>query len=285
MRDHGKWWPWEVVALCGICCVLLGLNGTLLILNNPEAKPTSDWGIQSAGDMPRSKAGEFICSLTSDPVMSTQQESEIIEFLQEYDADSWAGWTIADLASILGESIPVQLERYELEALGVSLDVPIEGMNISAGNRYTRIKQALEPWDLAMELRGGQLVITSLDGAECRPMVRVYDVGPLVEYSRSNINGFAELVNAIEQSIEPDSWLNAGGTQAITPLSTPGRNLMVVAATTDTQLQIASFLDVLNATSEKTFGFYSKSSRSEPLAAPPQPSSFMGGMGCSVGFF
>ncbi|MFN3190146.1 MAG: hypothetical protein ACE361_06445 [Aureliella sp.] len=142
------------------------------------------------------------------------------------------------LAKYLGKQcgIRVYINTSELDMLGVDPETPI-----SFSGAEVPIESALDlilaPLDLSYRVREIGLEITTKDACQHDPVNRVYDMGWVI----SNTNDIDSLLNIIQQTVDPDSWLASGGTSTILPL-TPG---LVVSAPDSTHRKIERLLGQL----------------------------------------
>lgn len=245
------------VAVCSGCGVLLGCFATVAFSAEPIVDDKRAFLLDAFRTVPTSKPGEPLGSVSVDPLTSPTQEAAIQAYLARYDSSSWYGQTIERLAATLNESVPTYLNRLELDALGVDpaqpLAMDIDSLpNTSIG---ARLAIALEALDLTYIIRRGCLEITSRDGADSDPVSRVYDVSPLVRsWNRSSVASsqhgqtkYHDLIYTIEQHIDPDNWLAAGGRSSISPYESGTRGFLVVSAPTSTHLKVHALLSTLNA--------------------------------------
>lgn len=120
----------------------------------------------------------------------------------------------------------------ELDLLGVDIDTPIT-MSIEKGSAADLLALILDPLDLAYSTRSIGLEITTKDAVDADPVVAYYDLAWVIDRS----DDAKAVLDAIEQTIHPDSWISNGGTST---LQCVGR-VLVVAAPDSTQSHIESF--------------------------------------------
>ncbi len=84
-------------------------------------------------------------------------------------------------------------------------------------------KLLLEEFDLTWAIRDDVLLITSKEKADEILVTQVYRVGDLLDGSRARLK-IIELIDAIVETVQPDSWDDNGGPGSIIPL---GRALLV----------------------------------------------------------
>lgn len=100
----------------------------------------------------------------------------------------------------------IVIDRLGLTEEGMSVDVPItfRGRHISAG---AALKLLLEQFNLGWTIENGALRVTSLLECDRELAVRIYPVADLVD---ALANG-DELIDMIEDTIDPFSWSKIGG--------------------------------------------------------------------------
>lgn len=200
-----------------------------------------------------SKPGGPIASVPSDPYMTAEQEARIIAALQVHDDTDWDGISLKDLKALLKNRLPVRLNRTEIGVVGIEVDAALEnGSEVAAGPLGARLNSLLAESGLSFSIRANRLEISSTEDIDSLTNIRVYDVTPLVLRMRGGkrVFDFESLTNLIQMAIDPDSWLQAGGTNVISSFiaGEPGaeRSLLVVTAPSSTQLQLQPLLDRLN---------------------------------------
>lgn len=119
------------------------------------------------------------------------------------------------------------------DLLGVDPETPIwaTGPVTSVRGFLSRI---LDPLDLTYKVRENSIEITSKDDADADPAIRFYDLS----YVLPNASNADQVMNAMQQSIDPDSWLAAGGTSTSVFVG----SMMVVSAPDSTHEKIELLL-------------------------------------------
>ncbi|MEM7477376.1 MAG: hypothetical protein AAF483_20520 [Planctomycetota bacterium] len=121
----------------------------------------------------------------------------------------------------------------ELDLLGIDVDTPIT-INLPEASVETTLNLILEPLELTYKFTEACVLITSKDAAESEPSLRYYDMGWVVDDS-SMVDS---LLNCIQQTIAPDTWLQNGGVNTILPVN----NVLVVSAPDSVHLKIEGLL-------------------------------------------
>jgi hypothetical protein len=141
---------------------------------------------------------------------------------------------IEDLVLELNEiGIPARIDREGLGTAGidesVELDVP------ATGNIADSLAEAFRERNLTFTFFNNYLVITTKEEADSHLLTVVYDVTGVAKYSEA-------LLDAIQTSIEPDSWEENGGVGTIERLTANGRTLMPISATYLMHREVEKFL-------------------------------------------
>jgi hypothetical protein len=158
-----------------------------------------------------------------------------------------------------------ELNLVELDLMGIAPDTPVTIQGSSSIRELLR--RTLEPHVLTYRVTESTIEITSEDAAHRQPSLRCYDLA----YILPNASHTDSLVNTIQQSIDPDYWLSAGGTASITVVG----SMMVVSAADTTHQQLEILLINLSRMNPKN---------AEQTPNPPAAST-MGGMVESGGMF
>ncbi len=220
------------VLVCVSCCILLGG----LLFGLAYASQVRD---NRTSQTLRSQAGVRLATMCVDSEMTTEQETQILQLLMQHDASSWEGFTIRDLVRHLNATTPTYCEAQELSIMGIAMDSKIPS-DIPPGPLLSRLRLALQPLELAYQVRSGLVSIETRDSAFARPVIRIYDISPL-----GNMDHFAMLRNNITTHIDPDNWLTAGGESSLTIQETNSQILLTVSAPTETQLAVEAYLELL----------------------------------------
>ncbi len=209
-----------------------------------------------------SKPSGAIASIPSDPYMTAEQEARIIAALQVHDDTDWDGISLTELRRLLKNRLPVWINRHEISIVGMDMNDVLENSgDVVAGSLGDRLAclftETQLDTQLSFAIRANRLEISTLEGLDSLPNIRIYDVTPLVLRIRSGkrVFDFETLSKLIQSTIAPDSWLSAGGCNVISDfiVGEPGaeRSLIVVSAPTSVQLQLQPLLDRLNIASPK----------------------------------
>lgn len=113
--------------------------------------------------------------------------------------------------------LTILFDAVELANAGVDLDAPIQvSGEMSVREFLRRAFKSLGPADggLAYTVHESSIEITSQSAANEDPAIRYYDLA----YVLPNDSHLNSVIAAIQQTIAPDSWLQAGGTHSISPV-------------------------------------------------------------------
>lgn len=200
-----------------------------------------------------SKIGGPIASIPSDPYMTAEQEARILAALHTHDDTDWDGISIIELKRVLKNRLPIWINRTELGIVGTDVNAALETSgDVVAGPLGDRLKCLFNDMQVGFAIRANRLEISSLEDLDSLSNTRIYDVTPLVLRTRAGkrVFDFEKLGRLIQLTIDPDSWINAGGTNVISDfiVGEPGseRSLIVVSAPTSVHLQLQPLLDRLN---------------------------------------
>ncbi|GAB5402217.1 MAG: hypothetical protein Aurels2KO_04480 [Aureliella sp.] len=141
---------------------------------------------------------------------------------------------LANLASQLAvdAGVAIRINRQELEAFGVDSDTPVSVEGEMPLREAFRI--ILTPLELTYRATESGIEITSIDDADSRPNIRFYDLA----YILPNSANADALVNAIQQSVEPDCWHANGGTSSVVLVG----SMMIVSSRDTVHQQIETML-------------------------------------------
>ncbi len=193
-----------------------------------------------------------IQSWASDPCMSQAEEERLTKWVLSRPKSRLAVTTEAEFYSELAAVAKADLGT---ELIFDLRSFEIMGMSIHSAKRFpdsrilpagTDLFSVLEELDVTFMIHRGHIRITTRDAAENRPLIRIYDVTPLVTVhlwqGRLVVETF-ELINVIQASIEPDAWDALGGTYTIHPIISNNHCLLTIAADSRVHLQVQSLLD------------------------------------------
>lgn len=184
-----------------------------------------------------------------DPAMTLGQERALWEALcQPYSPiaieiplDRWVD-TVASIC-------PMEIDRVALEGIGLSSEQPVSFRpDTPPRSLLVHLLSALEDLECIVEIRHGVVRITTIDMADSRLPVRIYDITPLLDGrdSREKLAAVSVLIHTIQNVIDPDGWDVLGGVSVIQMFPTGIKQLLCVATRTDTHWHLQSFLDQLH---------------------------------------
>ena len=237
---------------------------------------------QASGDfVPRSiglasQKGQPILSRPCDPMMTARREAELLSVLSGENSFDWRLETpLMEVVDAVAELVPIRIDRRALEEIGIEEDVPL--IDRTRGHKFDQPKKSVssEKWwtastrpkqspnrplgavletmlnqqDLVFEIRGGEILVTTLEWAEEAPPTRLYDVKPIVRSTADNSvrhADFDSLMNLIQTNVVPDSWEALGGVSTMSVYSVHGHDWLIVTAPTMVHRRVQSLLDSLN---------------------------------------
>ncbi len=200
-----------------------------------------------------SKPGEPIASIPCDPYMTSEQESRILAVLKTHDDTDWTGISLKDLRTLLKSRVPIWLDHQSIESTSIDINATLRSAeDIVPAPIGDKLDCLLSETGLGYTIRANRLEIAAKEDLDNRCNTRIYDVTPLVlrTHSGKRVFDFDSLTNLLQQTVEPDGWLQAGGANVMNSfiVGAPGneRGLIVVGATHSVQLPLRTLLDRLN---------------------------------------
>ncbi len=222
MRMHG-------VFVSGAACVGLVLT---LFLNRPaQAQADEAW------KRPEGPAPNW---LTADADQWARRNTTRKALAKKVSFD-FKGTSLFDIAKDISRQIgvPIQINHVELDNCGQSADVPITAQ--AKEIRLSEVReQILRPLDLNWRINESDIEITSNDDVSSEPMLMVYDLA----YKSSEPVDLQHLSYLISRTIDPDEWMDYGGTgnSALLPFG----SALVVVAPDDTHRKVSELISQLD---------------------------------------
>ncbi|HIQ22211.1 MAG TPA: tetratricopeptide repeat protein, partial [Planctomycetes bacterium] len=188
--------------------------------------------------------------------------------------------------------IEIRLDRRALEAVGLSEDTPIT-QTASGITLRSALDLILDQLDLDFVIHNEVLLITTpeqLETEEFQTTV-VYPVTDLVRFrdeEGKTWSDFQSLIDAIQTTVQPDTWDVVGGPGSIAPMTFGDTDVLVFSQTQKVHEQVAEFLANLRriaGTSERKEGELPVKERPKPGAESPFGWGGMGGFGGAMGGF
>jgi len=127
--------------------------------------------------------------------------------------------------------IAILIDEKGLEDETITPEDPVTAVRTDTRARDI-IRQVLEPLNLTTVVKGEALLVTNKKNSA--NINRYYDLSFILP----NNTVTNDLIRAIETSITPDTWLNAGGTSTMSMVG----SVLVVHANEETQEELATFL-------------------------------------------
>ena len=146
---------------------------------------------------------------------------------------------------------PILLDEKGLEDETVTAEEPIT-LNVPEISLRSALRLILDPLNLIFVIRDEVMIITNKRNSA--NMLCVYDVDSLLP-SRAESKrdlSLGGLMRAIECSITPDVWLNAGGTSTFSLVCNRNeQKVLLIAAPFETHLELQSLLNTLALQGDK----------------------------------
>ncbi|WP_404310763.1 hypothetical protein [Neorhodopirellula lusitana] len=245
----------SIVVLCPYR--LLAVLGCLGVLSSPvlaQVVPARIFADQVG------QPGQPIPSWSADPLMTVEQEQEILRKLRTAKPAPKLGINaevaLEQMAESWSETVPVVIDRVSLEGVGLTADTPVMPQRVDDLPLMTQMFLVLRDLELTFTIRGGVVFIETVEAADAKPCVRVYDVSSLLtqegdpfdsaDATLSSDDQKARYAQVIQQTIDPDSWEALGGMGTFAPLTVRDRSFFVIAQRTEVHLAIQRLLDRLN---------------------------------------
>jgi hypothetical protein len=165
-------------------------------------------------------------------------EQRIFAALQEQDSIDFQDEPLEHVVKLLAarHGIKIVLAQTTLADAAISPDTPIT-KKLANVSLQTILREVLADLNLTYVVRDHVIQITTPEDAESVLVNRLYDVHDLA--APAGQGDFADLINLITTTIEPDSWDEVGGPGAIAPLC---RRWLVVTQTQEIHEQIEPLL-------------------------------------------
>ncbi|MDX1926648.1 MAG: RNA polymerase sigma factor, partial [Pirellulaceae bacterium] len=165
--------------------------------------------------------------------------------------------------------LPILLDTVELALAGIDPESPVsvKGQDISVREFLRRLFKSVENADagMAYAVHEGSIEVTSKEAADQDPAIRYYDLA----YVLPNDSNLPSVINAIEQSVSPDSWLSAGGSYTISNVG----SMLIISCDEPSHHKIERMLSRIAAMNKANL------EKAVPQNTPSGPGGMGGGMG------
>lgn len=194
-------------------------------------------------------------------------EAKIIRKLYEPVELDFSDAPLADVCDYLSEHVGADVVLYQqaLEEVGLEESTPVT-IRCSGMKLKSALRLCLRELDLTYAVDDDALQILTPETADEKPIIRVYDVSDLVaptfldpqaaaalEAGRGRValnagqpaayaSTIDELIDAIQQTIDPASWDELGGPCSLQPLVCGNRTVLSIAQTWQGHMKIAEWL-------------------------------------------
>ena len=144
--------------------------------------------------------------------------------------------------------IQIVMDIRALEDVSMGTDEPMT-RTVSGISLRSALDLVLRDLDLTWTIYSEVLLITTLDVAELRQLVKVYDVGDLVTCQDEDgrpWHDYGSLSDTITYSVAPDTWEETtGGPGSIEGCTFASAKVLVVRQSLEVQLEVAQLLDTI----------------------------------------
>jgi len=137
--------------------------------------------------------------------------------------------------------INIVVDEKQLSEAGVTLDTPLS-LELQNVRFESLLETILEPQDLDFVVCADHILVTTRDGAQAKPQIRMYPVQDLVLGLKGGrvVVDYDTLIQAITSTIDSDTWEENGGYGSLEPVS--GSGALVVSQTRRVHRQVEAFL-------------------------------------------
>lgn len=182
------------------------------------------------------------------PTKPRLKKPDAVEMALNADAKfDFVDTPLAEVAKFLRENykIVVSIDKIAIEDGGYDVKVPMTGQGNGRSLR-SALRTLFEERDFIALARDEELLITTQESIFNQPekyvVCRMYDVSDLAKPKAD------KLLNVIERSIAPQSWLDSnGGPGTLDTLDVNGKTILVVNHHSEVHFRIAEFLKDLRA--------------------------------------
>ena len=164
---------------------------------------------------------------------SHEREARIRRVLNERIDGSFSDTPLSSFFQTLSDQlgIAIVIDEKGLEEESITPEDPVTADRVDTRARDI-IRQVLEPLNLTTVVQGEALLVTNKKNSA--NINRYYDLSCILP----NNTVTNDLIRAIETSITPDTWLNAGGTSSMSMVG----SVLVVRANEETQEELTNLL-------------------------------------------
>jgi hypothetical protein len=164
---------------------------------------------------------------------SNEREARIRRVLNERIDGSFSDTPLSSFFQTLSDQlgIAIVIDEKGLEEESITPEDPVTADRVDTRARDI-IRQVLEPLNLTTVVQGEALLVTNKKNSA--NINRYYDLSCI--FPNNTVTN--DLIRAIETSITPDTWLNAGGTSSMSMVG----SVLVVRANEETQEELTNLL-------------------------------------------
>jgi hypothetical protein len=177
------------------------------------------------------------------------------------------------LKSISGQvGIDIQIDAAEFKNAGANTQIPVSVKGtITIKELLRRVIVQVDTADLDYIVRESCIEVTTVEAADSDPQLRYYDLAFVLPNS-ANADA---IIAAIQNSIDPDSWMTNGGTYSISVVG----SMLIVSAAESSHDRIEKLLSKVARMNRKNL----ESAIAQPTPATGGMGGMAGGMGAGLG--
>jgi hypothetical protein len=238
----------------------VGLGGALALgpQDNPFSDPPTSSGQKASHAAAKSRAAKGTVGGQVSAVEPSELEQRIEQALAQRTT---MNFTEAELGEVIAQlkrdhDIEIQLDKQALEEMDLGSDTMVTCVVKDVSLR-SALRIMLRPLELTYIIRDEVLLITSQQVAEENRKTIVYDVADLVTYRDEKGDIWIDhqpLIDVVATTVEPDSWMEAGGNGAILGADFASVHVLVVKTTEEIQAEVASVLKAIRGVVARTPG-------------------------------
>jgi hypothetical protein len=203
----------------GLGSVMGEYGGEHIVYTRPEGPPPS-WLVSGLASVKASEELRKLLNERFDVETSHEDLNTTIAYLREIGID-------------------VEVDSKGLQEDGIELH-NVKGLSVAQGTMRELLMRALDAQGLTYRVLENHIQITTKDRAHQYPTICYYDLS----FVQSSSKMLTDIINAIERSIEPDTWANNGGMSSIVPLG----QILVIRSTESAHQEIERMLARLSQT-------------------------------------
>ncbi|MFG0266822.1 MAG: RNA polymerase sigma factor [Rhodopirellula sp. JB055] len=179
--------------------------------------------------------------------MTSEEETKLEELMDRKVSYNFVKTPLNDVVRAMSEdtNFPIFLDKFALEANGLSNDVPVD-IAIQSVSFRSFLSLMLRPLGLTYQYKDEVLQITTLEAGDASLRQRLY----FLEGTGLPRGGDFSTIEMITSTIEPDAWEQLGGYSTISSVnhSREGRPALLVSTTDEVHKEIEDLMRALRET-------------------------------------